>query len=79
MEKFNLIISSPPDRENLVAEIYLGNNQIAEISNENGTFEIELYHCENIKFNFNDLYMVLQKAKEKLENRITGIDHGTFY
>lgn len=38
-----LQLASPPDREHLVAEIWLGNNQVAEISQESSEPVLEIY------------------------------------
>lgn len=36
-------VSSPPDREHLVAEVFLGDEQLAEVNRETGPFSVELY------------------------------------
>jgi len=36
-------VSSPPDREYLVAEVFLGDEQLAEVNRESGPFSAELY------------------------------------
>jgi hypothetical protein len=36
-------IASPPDREKLVAEIFIGNEQWAEINQEKNELELEIY------------------------------------
>lgn len=38
-----ICISSPPDREKLVAEIFFENSQWAEINQESGSLQIEFY------------------------------------
>lgn len=44
MSKFEALISGPPDRENVVFEIWCENRQFAEISKEPGRgCEIEIY------------------------------------
>lgn len=44
MKHLSSLMSSPPDRENLVYEIWLGTDQLAEISHEPGRpVEIEIY------------------------------------
>lgn len=44
MSKLEAIITSPPDRENVVFEIWFGDRQVGEISKEPGCgYEIELY------------------------------------
>lgn len=36
-------VVSVPDRDNLVAELWLGDVQVAEVSSELGHFEVEVY------------------------------------
>ncbi|WP_082341853.1 hypothetical protein [Pseudomonas thivervalensis] len=44
MTNLSSMITSPPDRENLVFEIWAGTNQLAEVSREPGrSVEIEIY------------------------------------
>lgn len=44
MTHLSSLMSSPPDRENVVFEIWLGADQIAEVSREpERPFEIEIY------------------------------------
>ena len=38
-----ICISSPPDRDKLVAEIFFGANQWAELNQEDGTLRLEFY------------------------------------
>jgi hypothetical protein len=40
---YRICISSPPDREKLVAEIFFGENQWAEINQEQGPLAAEFY------------------------------------
>jgi hypothetical protein len=42
-DKHRICISSPPDREKLVAEIFFGDTQWAELSQERGALELEFY------------------------------------
>ena len=41
MSKFNIELSSVPDRENLVAEIWYENKMVAEVNKETEKFVIE--------------------------------------
>jgi hypothetical protein len=44
MSKLEAMVTSPPDRENVVFEVWRGNQQVAEVSKEPGRdYEIELY------------------------------------
>jgi hypothetical protein len=45
-----ICISSPPDREKLVAEIFFGDEQWAELNQESGTLELEFYPKPSSKF-----------------------------
>lgn len=40
---WRITIASPPDRDKLVAEIFFGNQQWAEINQEKGVLEVEFY------------------------------------
>ena len=44
MNKFRITVASPPDRENLVAEISCERIQLAEIFNEHNEMIIQIYH-----------------------------------
>jgi len=44
VDPFRILIASPPDRERLVAELYLEDEQVAEISQEViGKFLVEIF------------------------------------
>ena len=69
MEKVRITLSSLPDRENLVAEIFFDGVQFAEISNENNQFLIQFYphprkDCWELPFN--KVLEVIKNAKLKL-------------
>ena len=68
MKKFTIEIASPPDRENLVAEIWLDDQMIAELNQENGDLELEIFTYEKgkLKLNYNNFVEALKTAKEKL-------------
>lgn len=40
---WRVTIASPPDRDKLVAEIFVGTQQWAEINQETGVLEVEFY------------------------------------
>ena len=42
-EPYRICISSPPDREHLVAEIFIDDIQWAEVNKEDGTLRAEFY------------------------------------
>lgn len=70
MNNFSIEISSVPDREYLVAEIWFNDTLVAEINQEKQELELEIY-CEFKKINlpFNDFLIILQNARDKLTLR----------
>ena len=69
MEKARICISSPPDREKLVAEIFFGREEWAEINQEGDVLMVEFYTKENGEFwqvSFDDAVQTLQAAKLRL-------------
>lgn len=69
MKKFDIDITSPPDRENLVAEIFYDNIQWVEISQETEELVIQFYaHPEQVcwEFSCNEALEALNQAKERL-------------
>jgi len=66
MSEFKIEISSVPDRENLVAEIWHNELLIAEINQENEILEIELYQSEKITFGLEEFLDILNSAKKEL-------------
>lgn len=70
MSKFKIEITSPPDRNNLVAEIWILDNHVCEINKECDYYEIEIYNPINSKFwtfTLDEFLEVLQEAKKRLE------------
>ena len=64
-----LQLASLPDRENVVIELWLGNFQIAEVSNEHGQSQVELYSLPEacvMEISLDELIEALNKAKENL-------------
>lgn len=68
--RLSYLISSPPDRENVVFEIWFGPYQLAEVSRELGReVEIEIYsHPENEKWSFklDEFIVLMDQAKKSL-------------
>jgi hypothetical protein len=65
-------LSSPSDRQYLVADIFSDNVQVAEINNELGSLRIEIYaHPEGIpwEFSLDDFSSALNQAKITLQDR----------
>ena len=62
-------IASPPDRENLVAQISYNREQWAEIHQESGSLTLELYPRHDGKpwqFSFDEALRTLQRARQRL-------------
>lgn len=69
MSKFNIELSSAPDRENLVAEIWYEEKMIAEVNNESGKLVIEFYFDGTISFMLDEFCEVLENAKRRITER----------
>jgi phage pi2 protein 07 len=72
MNTFRITIASPPDREQLVAEVLFGNEQVAELNTERGTLAIELYpraDGQAWSFDADQFQSALAQAKAKLLGR----------
>ncbi len=64
-----ICISSPPDREKLVAEIFFGDVQWAEINQERDALEVEFYprpDGEAWRIDYQDAIKALDEAKRRL-------------
>ena len=69
---YRITISSPPDREQLVAEIFFGNVQWAEISQEQERLDIEFYSRPDDqpwRIEFLSAINALNEAKLKLKGK----------
>ena len=67
--KITISISSPPHRERLVADIFVGNIQWAELNQENGVLTLEFYPRPDGKWwqlDYASVMQALQLAKERL-------------
>ena len=69
MSKFNIELSSVPDRENLVAEIWYEKKMVAEVNKETEKFVIEIYLDEKISFMLDEFLEVLENAKRRILER----------
>ena len=69
MSKFNIELSSVPDRENLVAEIWYEKKMIAEVNKETEKFVIEFCPDEKISFMLDEFLEVLENAKRRILER----------
>ena len=67
MKNYSIQITSVPDREKLVAEIWHKDSLIAEINQENIEMELEIYiKKKKIKFMLNEFMEAVQEAKDSL-------------
>jgi hypothetical protein len=64
-----ICISSPPDHEKLVAEVFFGDAQWAEINQEREALEVEFYprpDGEPWRIDYEDALKALDEAKRRL-------------
>lgn len=66
MSKFEIQVTSVPDREKLVAEIWFEETLIAELNQEKDKIELELYPSQKLSFELEEFLKVLDIAKNKL-------------
>jgi hypothetical protein len=68
MTDYEILITSVPDREKLVAEIWLSDEMIAEINQDGESLEIEFYPNNKIgnKYALDKFISKIIEAKEKL-------------
>ena len=70
MKSLTLQIASLPDRKNAVCEIWFGNDQVAEVSQENdGPMSMEIFSAPDGReweFELDALQAILDKAKNNL-------------
>lgn len=62
-------IASPPDREKLVAEVFFGDEQVAELNQETGELQVEIYPRPSAKpwvLSYSDFVTALSQAKQRL-------------
>ena len=69
MSKFNIELSSVPDRENLVVEIWYENKMVAEVNKETEKFVIEFCLDEKISFMLDEFLEELENAKRRILER----------
>jgi hypothetical protein len=69
MSKFNVELSSVPDRENLVAEIWYEKKMVAEVNKETEKFVIEFCLDEKKSFMLDEFLEVLENAKRRILER----------
>ncbi|MGB3464930.1 MAG: hypothetical protein WBA74_06665 [Cyclobacteriaceae bacterium] len=71
MKKLTIEITSPPDRDELVAEIWDNDQMIAELNQESENLKLEVYCSENsIQLDYESFLSALIEAKEKLKAEV---------
>jgi hypothetical protein len=73
MSKHEVILASPPDRENLVAQISADREMWAEINHESDHFEIEFYPRKDGDpwiFSLDELLSAIENARKRLAERL---------
>ena len=73
MKKIKIDICSPPDKEELVVAIMVGNRQFCELNQEGGKLTWEFYPNENGEpwvFDNEDLMVSIESAIGKLRRKI---------
>ena len=71
---WSICLSSPPDRESLVADIICNNEQMMEVNQENNFVNVELYPRQDGRpwvISYDQLLDLLNDAKNKLMERTT--------
>lgn len=69
-DRLKIVIASDVDYENLIAEIYLNDEFIALLQQENGVDDLNVEFASNINsVNFDWLQNALNEAKRKLLNQ----------
>ena len=70
MRKLKIEITSPVDREELVAEIWDRDQMVAEVNQESESLELEVYCKENsVQLNYQSFLEALLEAREKLKHK----------
>jgi hypothetical protein len=67
--KIRVEIASPPDRNKLVANLIVGNEQLAEINQEGSELQLELYPRRDggaWLIGFDEMVVALQAARRSL-------------
>jgi len=75
MIKSKIVIASVSDREKLVAELWIGDAQWAELSHDSGTPILQIYANPfglAWEFPLKDVIELLQKAKSELLGSVDG-------
>lgn len=68
--KFSVEVTSVPDRPDLVAEVWSGEELLAELRHEDSGLRVQLYPAPNRQswdFSYEELTVALQQARDKLE------------
>ena len=72
MSELDVEVSSPPDRKHLVADIVYNGVQVAEINQEKGDLQIEVYPTrtgEPWKFEYAAFLDAIRRAEQRLHGQ----------
>jgi hypothetical protein len=72
---FRTLVTSLPDREKVVVEVWYNDAQVLELSNEHNSLDLEIYprpSGEPWSFELTEFLGVLQRAKARLLNGSKG-------
>ena len=69
MKELEIVITSPPDREHCVAELWHNTKQVAEVFHDGESLQIEIYaRPDQLPWRF--LYKDFAEALESLKNQL---------
>ncbi|HYD54774.1 MAG TPA: hypothetical protein VEA99_19225 [Gemmatimonadaceae bacterium] len=68
--EFTIEIASVPDRDHVVAELWYGEEMVAELSREVGSLRLQLYPRASSHWEFD--FGRFQAALEDMETRLSG-------
>jgi hypothetical protein len=69
-EQIEMVIASPPDREHLVIELWLGDTYLGEVNREDGTIRFEVDGGVNNpgwKVSVDELIRCIQLARDEIK------------
>jgi hypothetical protein len=69
MARITIDLASPPDREKVVIQLICGGEQIAEVNQESGALQVEIYGRRDGDpwiLDFDELTVALEHAKRRL-------------
>ncbi len=70
---FRITLASPPDRDQVVAEVFVGSEQIAELNTQSGHMAVEIYPRQDGSpwvLDYTQLVQTLTEANGRLVDRL---------